>query len=328
MEIETISVINEEIEGILDDLEINTILKEQIDAIIFSDLPINKKRIGLRKLRRQGLEPKSEKMTEIIKSIILGIVQGIGEFLPISSSAHLILVPYLFGWTEHSIAFDIALHFGTLCAVLVIFFRDWWDLFIGAVNKVTKGKESFENRMFWYLVIATVPGALLGFLLEDVVENVFRTKMWLIATSLAVMGVLIYLGDKWADKHYKLETDFKHISLKQALIIGLSQALAIIPGFSRSGTTILAARLMGLSKKAATKFTFLLSVPIIAGAAILKVTDLTLNIETIIGVFVSFIVGIFSIKFLLNYIKKHDFSVFAIYRVVFAIIILIKYFAF
>ena len=142
------------------------------------------------------------------------------------------------------------------------------------------------------------------------------------------MGVLIYLGDKWADKHYKLETDFKHISLKQAFIIGLSQALAIIPGFSRSGTTILAARLMGLSKKAATKFTFLLSVPIIAGAAVLKVTDLTLNIETFVGIFVSFVVGVFSIKFLLNYIKKHDFSVFAIYRVVFAIIILVKYFVF
>lgn len=267
-------------------------------------------------------------MTEILKAIVLGIVQGIGEFLPISSSAHLILVPFLFGWEAHSMAFDIALHFGTLLAVLVIFFRDWWDLFIGAVNKVTKGKESFENRMFWYLVIATVPGALLGVLLEDAVENVFRTKMWLIATSLAVMGVLIYLGDKWADKHYKLETDFKHISLKQAFIIGLSQALAIIPGFSRSGTTILAARLMGLSKKAATKFTFLLSVPIIAGAAVLKVTDLTLNIETFVGIFVSFIVGLFSIKFLLNYIKKHDFSVFAIYRVVFAIIILVKYFVF
>ena len=267
-------------------------------------------------------------MLEIFKAIILGIVQGIGEFLPISSSAHLILVPFLFGWESHSMAFDIALHFGTLLAVLVIFFRDWWDLFIGAVNKVTKGKESFENRMFWYLVIATVPGALLGVLLEEVVENVFRTKIWLIATSLAIMGVLIYLGDRWADKHYKLETDFKHISLKQAFIIGLSQALAIIPGFSRSGTTILAARLMGLSKKAATKFTFLLSVPIIAGATILKVGDLSLNIETFVGVFVSFIVGIFSIKFLLNYIKKHDFSVFAIYRVVFAIIILVKYFVF
>ena len=140
------------------------------------------------------------------------------------------------------------------------------------------------------------------------------------------MGILIFLGDKWADKHYKIETDFKHISLKQAFIIGLSQALAIIPGFSRSGTTILSARLMGLSKTAATKFTFLLSVPVIAGAAILKITDLELTLETFVGVFVSFIVGLFSIKFLLNYIKKHDFSVFAVYRVIFALIILAKFF--
>lgn len=264
----------------------------------------------------------------MLKSIILGIVQGIGEFLPISSSAHLILVPYLLGWKTSSMAFDVALHFGTLLAVLVVFFRDWWSLFMGAVNKITKGKESFDNKMFWYLVIATIPGALLGFLLDDVVENVFRQKIWLIASSLAIMGVLIFLGDRWADKHYKIETDFKHISLKQAIIIGLSQALAIIPGFSRSGTTILAARLMGLSKSAATKFTFLLSVPIIAGAAILKLGDLELTLNTFVGVFVSFIVGIFSIKFLLNYIKKHDFSVFAIYRVVFAIIILVKYFVF
>lgn len=267
-------------------------------------------------------------MLAILKAIILGIIQGIGEFLPISSSAHLILVPFLFGWESHSMAFDVALHFGTLLSVLVIFFRDWWDLFMGAVKRVTKGKNSFENKMFWYLVIATIPGALLGFLLEDMVENVFRTKIWLIAIALAIMGILIYIGDKWADQHYKIETDFKHISLPQAFLIGLSQALAIIPGFSRSGTTILAARLMGLSKKAATKFTFLLSVPIIAGAAVLKLTDLALNLETIIGVLVSFIVGVFSIKFLLNYIKKHDFSVFAVYRVIFAIIILVKYFVF
>ncbi len=264
----------------------------------------------------------------MIKSIVLGIIQGIAEFLPISSSAHLILVPYLLGWSEHSMAFDIALHFGTLLAVLVVFFREWWDLFMGAVKKVTKGKSSFENRMFWYLVIATIPGAVLGFLLDDLVENVFRTKIWLMATALAVMGVLIFIGDKWADKHYKIETDYKHITLKQAALIGLSQALAIIPGFSRSGTTILTARLMGLSKSAATKFTFLLSVPIIAGAAILKVGDLEFTLETLVGVGVSFIVGLFTIKFLLNYIKKHDFSIFAIYRVVFAIIILVKYFAF
>lgn len=264
----------------------------------------------------------------MLKSIILGIIQGIGEFLPISSSAHLILVPYLFGWEQSSMAYDIALHFGTLLAVLVIFFNDWWRLFIGAVNKITKGKDSFDNKMFWYLVVATIPGALLGFLLDDIVENVFRTKIWLIAISLAVMGILIFLGDKWADKHYKIETDFEHISFKQALIIGLSQALAIIPGFSRSGTTILTARLMGLSKSAATKFTFLLSVPIIAGATILEIGNLALTLETFMGIFIAFVVGIFSIKFLLNYVKKHDFSVFAIYRVVFAIIILVKYFCF
>ena len=264
----------------------------------------------------------------MLKTIILGIIQGIGEFLPISSSAHLILVPYLFGWEQSSMAFDIALHFGTLAAVLAIYFNDWWSIFIGAVEKITKKKDSFNNKMFWYLVAATVPGAVIGFLLDDIVENVFRENIVLISLSLAIMGVLIFLGDKWADKHYKIETDFEHISFKQALTIGLSQALAIIPGFSRSGTTILTARLMGLSKTAATKFTFLLSVPIIAGATILEVGNLELSIETFMGVFIAFIVGIISIKFLLNYIKKHDFSVFAVYRVIFAIIILAKYFIF
>lgn len=264
----------------------------------------------------------------MLKSIILGIVQGIGEFLPISSSAHLILIPYLFGWEESSLAFDIALHFGTLLAVLVVFFNDWYELLLGAIDKVTKGKNSFENKMFWYLIIATIPGAILGFLLDDIVENIFRTKIWLIALSLAVMGIFIYLGDRWADKHYKIETEYQHITLIQAIIIGLSQSLAIIPGFSRSGTTILASRLMGLSKNAATKFTFLLSVPIIIGATILKIGDLAFTLETFIGIFTSFIVGIFSIKFLLNYVKKHDFSIFAIYRIIFATIILIKYFLF
>lgn len=264
----------------------------------------------------------------IIRAIVLGIVQGIGEFLPISSSAHLILIPYLFNWETHSLAFDVALHVGTLLAVLVVFFHDWWELLTGAFEKVTKGKESFNNKMFWYLVVATIPGAICGFLLSDIIEDKLRPMIWPIAVLLAVMGILIFLGDKWADEHYRIETDFKFISFKQALIIGLSQALAVIPGFSRSGTTILAARLTGLSKQAATKFTFLLSVPIIAGAAILKIPKLTFTFDVLIGVVVSFIIGLVSIKFLLNYVKKHDFSIFAVYRVVFAAIILIKYFVF
>jgi len=261
----------------------------------------------------------------VIESIILGIVQGIGEFLPISSSAHLILVSFLFGIKEGSLAFDIALHFGTLLAVLVIYFKEWWSLFIGACNKVFKNKESNENKMFWYLVAATIPGALAGLILDDIVENVFRKQIWIIALSLAIMGVLIYAGDKWASKHYKnKETKFENISFKQAFLVGCSQAFAVIPGFSRSGTTILMGRLLGINKEAITKFTFLLSVPIITGATILKVGDLVITSEVIIGIFTSFVVGIISIKFLLNYIKKHDFSVFAFYRVIIAIIVFIK----
>lgn len=263
---------------------------------------------------------------DIIKSIILGTVQGIGEFLPISSSAHLILVPYLLGWKESSLAFDVALHFGTLLAVLVIFFKEWWNLFIGALKDATSKnkKPSQDGRMFWYLVFATIPGALAGLLLEDIIENVFRNQIWLIALFLAIMGVLIYLGDSWASKHYKKEVTFDKITFKQAILVGCSQAFAVFPGFSRSGTTILAGRLMGISKEAITKFTFLLSVPIICGATILKVGDLTLSIDVITGILTSFIIGIISIKFLLSYIKKHDFSIFAFYRILIAIIVYIK----
>ena len=260
----------------------------------------------------------------VFKAIILGIIQGIAEFLPISSSAHLILFPYLLGWKESGLAFDVALHFGTMMAVLVIFFKDWWNLFIGAIKNLKSKKKSTDGKMFWYLVVATIPAALAGLLLDDFIENIVRNKVWVIATALAVMGLLIFIGDKWASKHYKKEVKFDKITLKQAIIIGVSQAFAVIPGFSRSGTTILAGRLMGISKEAITRFTFLLSVPVICGATILKVTDLEITKEVIIGVISSFAMGILTIKFLLNYIKKHDFSVFAFYRVILAIIVFVK----
>jgi len=257
----------------------------------------------------------------MFQCIILGIVQGIAEFLPISSSAHLLIVPYLFGWGESSLAFDVALHFGTLLAVLFVFFKDWWSLFMGACDKVFQKKDSKENKLFWYLVIATIPGALAGLLLEDIVEGFIRKELILVALTLAIMGILIYVGDKWASQHYKKPTSFEKIGFKEALLIGCSQAFAVIPGFSRSGTTILAGRLLGLSREAVTKFTFLLSVPIIAGATILKVPELTISLEVVIGIFTAFIVGVFSIKFLLNYVKKNDFALFAYYRVILAIVV-------
>ena len=260
----------------------------------------------------------------IFRAIILGIIQGIAEFLPISSSAHLIIFPYLFGWEESGLAFDVALHFGTMMAVILIFFKDWWNLFVGAIKDVKEKKKTTNGKMFWYLIIATIPAALAGVLLDNVIEDVIRNKVWIVALALAIMGLLIYVGDKWASKHYKKETEFEDITLKQALIVGISQDFAVIPGFSRSGTTILAGRLQGISKEAITKFTFLLSVPVICGATILKVGDLALTKEVIVGIITSFATGIIAIKFLLRYIKKHDFSIFAFYRVILAIIVLVK----
>lgn len=270
----------------------------------------------------------------IFHTIILGIVQGIGEFLPISSSAHLIIVRYLFNFPEmepaFETAFDIALHFGTLIAVLVVYFKDWLGLFKGAYDNVIHKKKTFNGKMFWYLVCATIPGALIGMIFEGVIEEFVRGNMIIIASLLALMGVFIFIGDKWAEKKFKNPTKFEDLSFKQTFIIGCSQALAVIPGFSRSGTTILAARLMGISREAAAKFTFLLSTPIIFGAAIIKVKDLFIgfDISILIGIITAAVVGVLSIKFLLRYIKNNDFAIFAYYRVMIAVIVLVKVFFF
>jgi len=268
----------------------------------------------------------------LIQAIILGIVQGIGEFLPISSSAHLILVPYLLNFNlelnnSAQLAFDVSLHFGTLIAVLLVFYRDWLNLVNGAYQNIIHKKNTFEGKMFLYLVYATIPGALIGKLLENYIEVYFRNMILAIAILLAIMGALICLGDKWSEKHYKKPKNFNELNFKETFIIGLSQALAIFPGFSRSGTTMLTARILGINRQAAAKFSFLLSAPIIFGATMLKFNDLINNfsLNIFIGIFTSAIVGFISIKFLLNYIKKHDFSIFAYYRFLIAAIVIIKF---
>ncbi len=262
-------------------------------------------------------------------AIILGIVQGIGEFLPISSSGHLLFIPWLFNWQyENSLSFDIALHVGTLIAVLAFFWKDW---FVLIRDGFTKGFKTFEGKMFWYLVVATIPGVLAGALLDDFAESFFRGQYMpiVLACSLSIMGILLF----FADKYGKENTDYEHMSFLQTFFIGLSQAFAIIPGTSRSGVTMTMARALGIKREAAAKFSFLLSTPIIGGAAvyqfIFKGSELVMSdifsVPFIVGVLTAMVVGFLSIKFLMKYLEKSNFNIFVVYRLVIAAILVITY---
>jgi len=251
----------------------------------------------------------------VIHALILGIVQGLGEFLPISSSAHLVLVPWLFGWEDPGLTFDVALHMGTLFAVVLYFWKDWVKL----IKAALRPDASEDKRIFWYLVVATIPGALFGFALEKKAETVFRSPL-LIGIMMIVMGILLYLADKKREIR-KVNT----MTLKEAIWIGLSQALAIIPGVSRSGSTMTTARFFTLTREDAARFSFLMSTPIILGAGVLKLRHLTMasiNLPFSVGVITSFVVGILSISFLLKYLKNNSFRIFVGYRLVIGLIVI------
>lgn len=260
--------------------------------------------------------------------IILGIVQGIAEFLPISSSAHLILVREIFkiGFDvvgSIDLTFDLALHFGTLLAIIIYFFKDLWNLL---KDGVTKGIKTANGKIFWYLILATIPAGLIGFLFEDFFDSFFRQKLIIIAIALIGMGLIIY----FVDKNSKSNKTIKELTWKDALMIGCAQVFALIPGFSRSGTTITAGRLLKLNREEAAKFSFYLSVPIIAGASLITlVKSDTFNIIIsnlgifVLGITISFIVGILCISFLLKYIKKHNFEIFMWYRLIIGVFIIL-----
>ena len=261
--------------------------------------------------------------------IILAILQGIAEFLPISSSAHLIIFRDLFGIGANSVsgdlalAFDIALHFGTLLAIAIYFFKDFLNM---VISGLTRGAKKKEGKIFWFIVVATIPAAIVGVLFEDVIENLIRSNFILIALALIIMGIIIYLADKYS----KQENNFEKMTIKEAIIIGCSQVFALIPGFSRSGTTIASARLLKLEREEAAKFSFYLSAPVVLGAVVLSILDsatitaITSNLSIfMVGVGVAFISGLLCIEFLLRYIKKNDFKLFMWYRVILGIIVII-----
>jgi undecaprenyl-diphosphatase len=252
----------------------------------------------------------------VLQAIVLGVLQGLAEFLPISSSAHLALTPWIFGWESPGLAFDVALHIGTLAAVLW-FFRDQWAALArgGWQIVVTRRIETEEQRRVLFLVIATIPGGIGGLLLADYAETIFRTPA-LIATTLIVMGIILWAVDRFSPRTRTLSD----MRWTHALAFGLAQVLALVPGVSRSGSTLTAGRAMTFHRDSAAVFAFLMSMPITAAAAVYEVPKAIAQgghgAPIIAGIIASAVSGWHAISVLLRYVTRHGFGIFAIYRIV------------
>ena len=256
----------------------------------------------------------------LLHAAILGTIQGLTEILPISSSAHLILVPWLFHWPESGLTFDVALHLGTLIALCLYFWRDIIELvgnFFGVLSG--KGMDTAVKRLPFYILAGTIPAAIVGKTLEAPIEEIFRKSPALIACFLIIFGLILAYADTTGAKRWRMD----RITLNSALIIGLAQCLALMPGVSRSGITITAALFLGFNRETAARFSFLLSLPVVAGAAILKLGHLVKHgvpageiAPMLIGIGTSALFGYFSVLFLLRLIQRSSLYPFVWYRLI------------
>jgi undecaprenyl-diphosphatase len=272
----------------------------------------------------------------ILQAIVLAVVQGLTEFLPISSSAHLALVPWFAGWSQPGLAFEVALHAGTLVAVVIYFLRDWIELVLAgfgvrASAAMSNDDFTWKRRVFWFLVVATIPGVVAGLLFEKTIEERLNKPMP-IAIAMIAIGLVMWCVDRTAS----LQRKQSEIKLGDSLVIGTAQALALFPGVSRSGSTIVAGLWRGLTREAAARFSFLLATPIIAGAALKELPKVihmhrtgTLNMPVstlLIAIGVSGLVGYAVIAFFLRYLQTRTLKVFVVYRVALGILVLLLVF--
>ncbi len=274
-------------------------------------------------------------MDTILQALVMGIVQGLTEFLPVSSSGHLVIVPFLFGWNDAfltSLAFSVMLHMGTLVALLV-YFRDDWARLIPAGLAALRDR-SFrsdpDRRLAGLLVASTIPAALAGVLFNDLIENQFR-QVGLVALMLVVGGVILFVADRVGRRSRAIAD----ITFPVAVGIGAAQALALIPGISRSGISISAGRLAGLDREAAARFAFLMATPITAGAGLFEVRKLLtgevgVQVEVaplVVGTVAALLSGLAAIHFMLQYLRTRSLDVFVLYRFVLAVIVLVVWLA-
>lgn len=258
----------------------------------------------------------------LLQIVVLAIVQGLTEFLPVSSSGHLILVPYLFAWADQGLAFDVAVHFGSLAAVCIYFRHDIVSLLSGGMQILGGKVESPESRLALAIAIGTVPAALAGLLLASWIEANLRDP-GVIVFTLSGFGILMAVADRIGRR----ERTMSGIGLRDAVIIGLAQALALVPGTSRSGVTITAARFLGFERQDAARFSFLLSAPVIFLAAVYKLIGLILGDAPVawgqlsLGAIVACVVAYLSIEFFMRFVTRIGLAPFAIYRLILAIVI-------
>jgi undecaprenyl-diphosphatase len=261
-----------------------------------------------------------------LHALILGAVQGLTEVLPISSSAHLILIPDMLKWPESGITFDVALHLGTFIALACYFWRDIFDLIYNFIGSLTgKGLQTSGNKLPWCIIIATIPAAIVGNKFEEPIEEIFRHSPTLICSFLIGFAILLAFADTIGAKRWKLD----RITLKSSIIVGLAQCLALIPGVSRSGITITAALLLGYNRETSARFSFLLSLPIVFGAALLKVGHLLKTgipagemTPLLIGIASSAIFGYLSVVFLLKLVQRYSLYPFVWYRIAAGVVFL------
>jgi len=263
----------------------------------------------------------------LLESIILAIVQGLTEFLPISSSAHLLMVPWLFGWQAPPFVFDTSLHLGTLVAILIYFRKDLINLFFSffRVLKTRNLKNDQDGKLAVGIFIGTIPAGLVGLFFEDTIEAKFHSP-YVIGVTLILLGIILWLVDKKSKKEKGLDK----IGIKEAVLIGCAQALALIPGTSRSGITMTAALLGNFDRETSARFSFLLATPITLAAGLYKLKDLLeipmtqdIIINFTVGFIVSAISGYLCIKYLIKFLQKNSFAIFAIYRIIIGLILLI-----
>jgi undecaprenyl-diphosphatase len=273
-------------------------------------------------------------MDQLVQALVLGIVQGLTEFLPISSSGHLILVPYLAGWDDpfiDSLAFSVVLHGGTLLALLVYFRADWLRLVPAGLAAIRD--RSFrgdpERRLAWLLAASTVPAAIVGLLFNDIIEQNVR-QPGMVAIMLVAAGVVLWLADRWGRRTHTID----RLTFPAAIGIGVAQALALVPGVSRSGISISAALFAGLDRPGAVRFSFLMATPVTAGAfayeGLKLVRGEVVGVEVaplVVGVVAAFVSGMIAIEVLLRYVRSRSFNVFVAYRVLLAVIVVAVFLA-